>query len=246
MAAPGSYGGRVDSAQLADRILRARAEADGCLVASDLPITDAQAYEVQAILTQARLDRGEVVVGWKLGYTSAAMRAQMGIDHPNVGPLTDAMLVPDGGRLPAARQPRVEPEIALVMGPDGVAEARLALEVVDSIWCDYRFTWAHNTADGSSAAYVVLGCGLPLTGLAETTVELLRNGEVVGRGSGDAAMGDPLAALAWLEAQLANRGERLRAGDVVITGGLCAAVPFVPGDVIEAKAGSAWARVSRS
>ena len=228
----------------ADRILRARKSGE-CLDAVTCSIAHEQAYEIQRLVTQARLDRGELIVGWKLGYTSTAMREQMGIADPNFGPLTDAMFVLDSGVLPPARQPKAEPEIALVMGEHGVAEARLALEIVDSVWCDYRFTWAHNTADGSSAAYVVLGSPLPLNVLADLPVELLRNGEVVGVGSGAAAMGDPFTALAWLEGQLAERDQRLRFGDVVITGGLCAAVSIEPGDVIEARAGTAVARVSR-
>jgi len=71
-------------------------------------------------------------------------------------------------------------------------------------------------------------------------------GEVVGAGSGAAAMGDPFVALAWLEEQLAERDQRLRSGDVVITGGLCAAVSIEQGDVIEARSETAVVRVSRS
>ena len=73
------------------------------------------------------------------------------------GPLLDSMLITDG-RIPARLvQPRVEPEIAVVLGPDRrPAAVHAALEVVDSVWCDYRFTLELNTADGSSAAGVAL------------------------------------------------------------------------------------------
>jgi len=83
------------------------------------------AYAVQREVTALRLGRGERVVGWKLGYTSRAMREQMGVAEPNLGPLTDVMLLDGtsreaGGRpavVPgAAVQPRVEPEIALRLG----------------------------------------------------------------------------------------------------------------------------------
>ena len=74
----------------------------------------AEAYAVQSEVTAMRLARGERVAGWKLGYTSAAMRTQMGVGEPNFGPLTDAMLLPSGATLPAgALQPRVEPEVGL-------------------------------------------------------------------------------------------------------------------------------------
>lgn len=231
--------------EIAARIIRAHAEGSN-LDASAMPIVDDLAYAIQGLVTQSRLARGESIVGWKLGYTSAAMREQMGIADPNFGPLTDVMVVPDGSVLPPARHPKVEPEIALVMGDSGVASARIALEIVDSIWSGYQFTWAQNTADGSSAAFVVLGDELPLASLGECRVELLRNGESVGSGSSDAAMGHPMHALEWLVEELGSRGEALRPGEFVITGGLCAAVDFAPGDVVSARSDVASVQVRRA
>jgi 2-keto-4-pentenoate hydratase len=174
------------------------------------------------------------------------MRAQMGIDEPNLGPLLSGMVV--GGEVgDRFVQPRVEPEIALVLagdpGPDaGVDEvlaacrtARVALEVVDSVWTDYRFDLEHNTADGSSAAGVVLGDEIPLDGLDEVAVTLLVDGAETERGRGADASGHPALGIAWLSARLAERGERLHDGDVVITGGLTAAHPLGPGSTIAAR-----------
>jgi 2-keto-4-pentenoate hydratase len=211
------------------------------------PITGDRAYRIQDCVVGARLARGEQVAGWKLGYTSAVMRAQMGIDTPNYGPLTDAMLLRGPATVPATvSQPRVEPEVALVIdqdisGPlgidevaDAVRSAHAALEVVDSVWTDYSFTWADNTADGSSAAYAVIGPALPTAGLRSRRVTLLVNGEAVAIGVAEAAMGDPLAALCWLSEQLGDHPRGLRAGDVIITGGLTAAMALNPGDTISA------------
>ena len=237
----------MDADLIAGEILQARA-AGRCLDASTLPIDDHIAYSVQRRITEHRQNAGESIVGYKLGYTSQVMREQMGIASPNLGPLTDAMVVADGDLLPTAIHPKVEPEIALILGVDvespltpeecrgAVREARLALEVVDSIWCDYRFTWAHNTADGSSAAFVVVGPRLPEADLAGTEVTLEHNHTPTGTGTGAAAMGDPYAALAWLTTQTAEHGRHLRAGDVVITGGLVAAVSLHPGDTVSAHA----------
>jgi 2-keto-4-pentenoate hydratase len=240
--------------RLAETILTARA-AGRCLDAAALPIDDGDAYAVQDVLTGHRTAAGEVQAGYKLGYTSAAMRAQMGISDPNVGPLTDAMILADGAAVPWARAPKVEPEIALVMAADvgeelsapecraAVAEARLALEVVDSVWCGYRFSWAQNTADGSSAAFVVVGPELDPADLAGVGVVLERNGAEMSRGDGAAAMGDPYRALAWLTGALAGRPRGLRRGDLVITGGLCPAVDLRPGDTVAAHAAGRDVRV---
>lgn len=105
----------------------------------------------------------------------------------------------------------------------------LAIEVVDSIWIDYRFHWEDNTADGSSAAGVVVGPALPWhVNLAAATIELSRDGEVLGRGRGGDIMGHPYAAVRWLASELPRYGESLRAGDIVLTGGLTRAVPLEP------------------
>lgn len=233
------------AAQLDD----ARRSRSGCAPLTDTVALDLDAaYAIQAALTARRLARGERVVGWKLGYTSLAMRGQMGIDRPNFGPLTDTMLLASGGTVsPSLIQPRVEPEIALrlarslrgeVTGDevlDAVGSACACLEVVDSVYPDYRFRIEDNTADGSSAAQVVLGPALAsIERLDEVPVVLARNGEPVATATGAAASGHPVAGVVWLVARLAERGEELRPGDVVITGGLTAAVPLAPGDVVDA------------
>lgn len=228
----------------------------------DRPLPLADAYRIQARLTASRLVDGERRIGWKLGYTSAAMREQMGIDAPNYGPLTNVMLLPDGARVPGtALQPRVEPEIAVVlgeratelahairaMGPTGahrqatgvpgddavielvaaaVTAVHVALEVVDSIWTGYRFRLEDNTADGSSAAWFVLGPQLFGHRLPEVRVELGSASFGVQTGSGADADGHPLRGVAWLAARLAERGEQLQAGNVILTGGLTRAVPL--------------------
>lgn len=236
----------LDAAAEAASILAAHARhatLDPISARGDITMDDA--YAIQAIVTADRIGRGERRIGWKLGYTSLAMRAQMGVDQPNFGPLTDAMLVDDGADV-AGRftQPRVEPEVALRFERDvtadadraavlaAVGSAHAALEIVDSVWTDYRFRIEDNTADGSSAAGVVLGAAIPRDHIAEVEVTLQVDGVAVGRGHGRDASGHPADGVVWLVARLAERGERLLAGDVVITGGLTAAAPLVPGSAI--------------
>jgi 2-keto-4-pentenoate hydratase len=213
------------------------------------PLTLVEGYQIQKKLTARRLDAGAVRVGWKLGYTSEAMRKQMRVSEPNYGPLLDAMLVHDGTMVPEGlSQPRVEPEIALRLADElrpgySPAEAAsvvegafAALEIVDSVWVDYQFTLADNTADGSSAAGFVLGSdvGEPLA-LDRIEVELTVDGAPMAHGRGSDGLGHPLNAVCWLASALADGGERLRAGDVVLTGGLTAAVPLPAGGRVSAR-----------
>jgi 2-keto-4-pentenoate hydratase len=188
-------------------------------------------------------------MGYKLGYTSAAMRRQMGVGSPNYAPLFDDMVFGSGDTVDGYMQPRLEPEIAVVLGSDlsgpgllmhevaaAIVETRCCLEIVDSVWRDYRFSVEQNIADGSSAAGLVLGPELGIDPLDchRVTVSLSVDGTEVGTATGAAAGGHPLHGVAWLCDRLAERGDGLRAGQVVITGGLTAAVPLTPRSCVEA------------
>jgi 2-keto-4-pentenoate hydratase len=196
------------------------------------------AYEIQALVLAAR--KGEHA-GYKLGFTSAPMREQMGIAGPNHGRLTADMRVDlEPIALSGLIHPRVEPEVAVLVERDlagpGVSAPRArssvrwampALEVVDSRFRDYRFRLPDNTADNSSAARFVLGEPQSLEDLDLRYVEVVldKDGERLDSGFGSNAMGDPLEAVAWLANALYERGATLEAGSVVLTGGLTRAHP---------------------
>jgi 2-keto-4-pentenoate hydratase len=251
----------IDHVAEAEAILVAHARRQTLEPISDrVTLSMDDAYVIQAMVTDAWTGRGERRIGWKLGYTSIVMREQMGVDQPNFGPLTDVMLVEDGADV-AGRftQPRVEPEVALRfvrdVPPDAdraavlaaVGSAHAALEIVDSVWTGYRFRIEDNTADGSSAAGVVLGDEIPLDRIADVAVTLEVDGTPFGHGHGHDASGHPAEGVVWLTARLAERGERLVAGDLVITGGLTAAAVLGEGSEITGiYDGAAIVRVRRS
>jgi len=129
-------------------------------------------------------------------------------------------------------QPRVEPEIALVVGEDGrIRRRHLALEVVDSAWRDYQFTWAQNTADGSSACAAVVErrTDLPaLTGGTRVRLSTSAGEAVDGMLTGDPSVDPPTGqeAVDGLAAELGL--PRLPVGSVVLTGGLTPPLPLPP------------------
>lgn len=251
---------RADAERWADVISTARRERRLIdPITNEVDLNMRSAYHVQSIVDARRVAAGERPIGWKLGYTSQAMRCEMGIDSPNIGTLTDAMLLHDDADIADDLvQPRAEPEVGLrlrreLRGPAteedalrAVGEAVGCLEVVDSVWRDYRFRIEDNTADGSSAARVVVGGALSLEHLAALPVLLIHNGTRIAAGNADAAMGGPFRALAWLATELAKRGAHLPAGSFVITGGLTPTAAIQPGDVVEAVFDRLVVRVRRS
>lgn len=204
------------------------------LSADDFLIGDDLAYPVQRDVR--RLVFGEAsIVGFKLGYTSQVMRDVMGISHPNHGPLTEGMIAESPARIHGLMQPKVEPEFAVVIGDGGGIESiRASLEIVDSVWRDYRFSWAHNTADGSSAAFAVIGDDIPRdVSWTDITIDVTSSvGEVSAARAADSGI-DIEQSLWWL----ANSSEiprELQPKDIVLTGGLAAPLDLVDGGWIEA------------
>jgi 2-keto-4-pentenoate hydratase len=219
------------------------------------PVDITGAYAVQAINTRYWVDHGRRIVGRKAGLTAKAVQTQLGVDQPDFGVLFGDMKIPDGGALDPARclQPKAEAEIAFVLGADlpdpdtsaemagaAVATVHAALEIVDSRIADWKIAFADTVADnGSSAFYVLSEHGKPLAGLdlyaAGMVMEI--NGQIVSLGAGAAALGHPLNAAAWLARTLAQRGEPLKKGDVLLAGALGPMVAMTPGDQIRAIVG---------
>ena len=219
-------------------------------------ITDldlATAYAAQAGFVQAKVDDGDPVVGAKLGLTSRAKQLAMGVSDPLYGRVTRSMLAPHGEPvdLGALIQPRVEPEVAFLLGRELAGQATItevlaateavfaALDVLDSRYRDYRFTLPDVVADNCSAGRFLLGSiALPPTAVADlrlTGCVLRADGEVVATAAGAAVMGHPAASVAWLVRRLAERGEVLPAGSLVFSGGLTAPLPLRAGHCITAE-----------
>jgi 2-keto-4-pentenoate hydratase len=223
------------------------------------PFTDAQpelgmadGYAIQTHLVSALLERGETIAGYKLGLTSRPMQELLGVDSPDFGPVFASTVYADGAELAvdAFIAPRMEAEIGVVLaedltGPDcttidarrATAGLVAALEIVDSRIKDWRITLADTVADlASNGAIAVSSNVVPIDGFDPRLLGMVftRNGEVVATGAGAAAMGDPMATVAWLANVLTPLGVTLPAGSIIMTGALHAMVPIAPGDVFRA------------
>ena len=237
----------ADVQELAARLSKAVTERTAIdPLTDDVPDLDlATGYAVQRVLREQAGPR----VGWKLGVTSRAKQAQVGVSDPVYGFLPGAAALDLGAPLHTGEliQPRAEPEIVFVLGRDLAGEyvtaadvlsatsgLAVGIEILDSRFRDYRFTMADVVADNTSAARFVVGTPVPAVGVDVRLVGVLleKNGELVATASGAASLGHPAAAVAWLVRRLAASGEGLAAGEVVLSGGLTAATPVAPGDVV--------------
>ena len=206
------------------------------------------AYAIQDAILARHLGRGARVIGLKAGLTSHAKMKQMGVETPVFGFLVDEFSVLEGAEVKVGEliHPKVEPEIAFVLkhalrGPGCHIGAVLAatdfvmpgIEVIDSRYRDFKFDLKSVVADNTSAARFVVG-GQPVSvsdcDLRTVGVVLEKNGIPVAFGAGAAVMGHPAAAIAALANLLAERGESIPAGTLILSGGITEAVAVQAGD----------------
>ncbi|MEK9955498.1 MAG: 2-keto-4-pentenoate hydratase, partial [Actinomycetota bacterium] len=181
-------------------------------------------YAVQQLLVERLVADGEVISGYKLGLTSAPMQRLLGVNQPDFSPVFASTVHEDGAdiRVDAFIAPRVEAEIAVTLdselsGPHCTAAdvyqatrgLTAAIEIVDSRIRDWKITIADTVADLASNGAIALSSRvIPLDSVDPRLIGMVftKNGDVVATGAGAAALGDPLAAVAWLANTLAPLG----------------------------------------
>lgn len=241
--------------QAADRLWAAAQAGTPCSPVRDLLASGdvAAAYRAQQINIDRRIADGRArVVGRKIGLTSAAVQAQVGVDTPDYGVLLSDMVVDDGGILEAGRllQPRAEAEICLVLGTDldmpfptqadvlrATEYVLPSIEIVDSRVENWDISIVDTIADNASCGAFVLGTPARRPAdidFAHCEMTMQINGETRSTGSGRACLGNPLNAAVWLARVMYDLGTPLRAGEIVLTGALGPLVPVVEGDQVEA------------
>ncbi len=213
------------------------------------------AYAVAAVNTRHRIEQGSRVVGKKVGLTSKSVQQQLGVDQPDFGVLFDDMEFLDGQSIQTSRllQPKAEAEVAFVMGKDlkaqhcsyteflnSVAYALPAIEVVDSAIEGWKLTLVDTVADNASCGVYVLGnqpVALGSLDLGQLGMHMQINGSVASVGSGVACLGHPLRAAYWLAQTMAQRGEVIYAGEVILSGALGPMASVKAGDDVVADLG---------
>ncbi|MGC1503753.1 MAG: 2-oxo-hepta-3-ene-1,7-dioic acid hydratase [Sulfitobacter sp.] len=200
------------------------------------------AYAIQNAIYQAKLAEGQTVIGWKIGLTSKAMQNALGIDIPDSGILFDQMLFESGAVVPKDRfiQPRIEVEIAFMMkaplgGTDVTRDAVIAatdyvtpaIEILDTriLRADPETGKARTVfdtiSDNAANAGIVLGPekhAINAFDLRWIGAMVFRNGEIEETGLGAGVLNDPVESVIWLARRMAQYGQQIEAGQVILSG----------------------------
>ncbi len=219
------------------------------------------AYAIQAAWVNQKIVDGRKVKGWKIGLTSKAMQSALSIDIPDSGVLLDDMFFSDGATIPENRfiQPRIEAEIAFIMksplnGPNTTMADVLAateyvapsLEILDTriLRVDPSTKKTRNVldtiSDNAANAGIVLGSQRhkpEAFDLRWVGAIVKRDGDVEETGLGAGVLNDPMLGIVWLANRLAQYGQSIRAGDVVLSGSFIRPVETTHGCFIKADFG---------
>src|SRR6266849_8041664 len=222
-----------------DRLVKSRASGQTMSPMSESApdLSVETAYTIQRALESKLVEGGDRVVGWKAGFTNAALQESYGVKEPVLGFLLGSGVFASGDAVPISRFAAVglEVEMAFVMKADlagpGVTPASALLAVEGAMpsfeLIDFRMSGKPRgtdfVADGVLANAVVLGGPpTPVSGL-DLSVEGMvyeENGQRVATAAAAEVLGNPLNSLAWLANALGTLGGKLRAGDVVMTGSI--------------------------
>jgi 2-keto-4-pentenoate hydratase len=235
----------VDVAAIARALHEAADRGEPASIDGVEPLTVQEGYAVQeAVVDERRADEGPVT-GYKLGFTNEAIQREIGVEEPAYGRLLNATVGVERIRRSALIDPRVEPEIAVRLDrrvpaaadratvESAIGAVMAAIEVVDSRTGTWSLDPGVAIADNALAARLATGPEREpdeLPPLADVEITLSGpDGDHTGRGA--AALGDPLAAVAWLSRA---RPEPLPAGTLVSTGSLTETVPIRAGEPVTA------------
>ncbi|MEI4771780.1 2-keto-4-pentenoate hydratase [Psychrobacillus sp. FJAT-51614] len=210
------------------------------------------AYQIQIYQIEKKVEQGAVIKGKKIGLTSKVMQEMFNVSTPDYGHILDNMIFDEGSSIHINRfiQPKVEFEIAFVLnkdlqGPNITADDVIAateyvvpaIEIIDSRIENWKFKFEDTVADNGSSAGAVIGkrrTKIDNVDLVNEKLSVYKNDELIDGAKGEAVLGNPVNAVAWLANTLAEYNISLKKGEIILAGALTKALTFEPGDTFTA------------
>lgn len=213
-------------------------------------MTVEDAYAVQNEWRRRGGAAGRRLVGRKIGLTSKVMQAATGITEPDYGAIFADMVFENGSVIPHDRfsNVRIEVELAFVLreaieGPDATIFDVLrateyvvpALEILSSRIAMPGRTIVDTISDNAAMGGMVYG-GNPVAvdrvDLRWVSALLYRNEVIEESGVAAAVLNHPAVGVSWLANKLAQHGDRLEAGEIVLAGSFTRPMWVHAGDTV--------------
>jgi len=237
----------TDAAAIDDWAVRQLADYDarhpGSLFASGLQLGVRDAYALQAAIAELRYLRGEHLVGYKVGCTSATVRSQLGIDHCIFGRLFDTEQHVSGVSLARTQFANlgIEGELAVELSREPVPEdftsnalPACVARIIPVIELHHHRLRGEAPSAGELIAHnaihagVVAGEGICPSEIdsQDWSLQILADDQLLDHYTGPDLVTTINSSLQWLAESLRAQGERLQAGQRILTGSLPSLLPI--------------------
>lgn len=214
----------------------------GSLFAEGLSLTVEEGYRLQRAVTQLRIDRGDRIVGYKVGCTSPTIRAQLGIKHCVTGRLYKSEQHVSGACLKRGNYSNlaIEGELAVILGrtpepsdftqpgiPACVSYIMPVIELHNHVMHGTPASAGELIANNAIHAGFITG---DITerpeGHGKPELTILIDGTVVGSCEGQKLFETIQSSLQWLQATLEKTGEHLQESQIILTGSIPSLIPI--------------------
>lgn len=253
---------QLDSVQMSEWAGRQLADYDakrpGTMFGEGVELDVEQAYRIQAAVAQLRSERGERIIGYKVGCTSSTIRAQLGIDHSISGRLFDSEHHRSGVTLSRNNfaNPAIEGELAVELSreprvddfppneiPACVKRVFPVMELHNHVIRSEKPSAGELIANNAIHAGFCAGDGIAWNAENDDenedgpTLAIDIDDQQVETCSGPQLIRTINDSLQWLSRQLRDHGEQLRPGQIVLTGSLPPLIPIAGNCVVRVDAG---------
>jgi 2-keto-4-pentenoate hydratase len=210
-----------------------------------LTLTIDEAYQLQGEVARLRAQRGEKIIGYKVGCISTAIQQQLGIPEPIFGRLFDTECHSSGARLSCANYANlaIEGEIAVRLAEDVPATLRADEDFLSCIDEMFPVVELHHyvlhspepscqeliASNGMNAGFVLAERATRTRGSSDPRVTVSIINGAIGGVDKASAVARPITALRWLASRVATVGLRLSRGQVILTGSPLELFPVKPG-----------------
>jgi 2-oxo-3-hexenedioate decarboxylase len=216
----------------------------------DLGLNVNKAYKIQEYLIEERLKRGEIITGYKLGFTSKAKMKQMNVDDLIWGVLTNSMEIKPNENIDLDQyiHPRAEPEVAFRIGrdidgqitlnevPKYVDKMAVAIEVIDSRYKNFKFSLEDVIADNCSSTGYCAGEWQDLKhDLSNLEIKLKYDDTIVQEGLTKAILENPFQSVVELSRLVSKKGSVLKKGHIILAGAATSAEWLKPKTKVSAE-----------
>jgi 2-keto-4-pentenoate hydratase len=183
---------------------------------------------------RALIEDGAKPIGWKLAFGTEVAMSTLELNGPLVGFLTDRTLIASGGECSLAgwSAPKLEPEIAIHLGPggEGVAGVSAAIELADA---DLPLTETETVLAGDiyHRAVVLEPDSTPVPPPVPIAARIERDGEeIAATDDAESAVGKLEELAAYVVRYLHEFGEATAEGEIVISGSVVGLLDIGPNE----------------